>query len=172
MINNNIYIVSYSEFKRQLLPTLLRKPKLMAWIQALITPLVTLYDRFYLFKNQAIYKTEHNASVTLLEKALNDSFDNATRAIYINNALVLDSEHYYDDVNGEPLYFYDDPNGAPQYFLDSSAYNVYGSDFTVFLPAAIRPIITEDEERLLTKIRALLDYYKLFGTKYTLVWLN
>ena len=172
MIHNNIYIVTYQEFKRQLLPALLRKPKLLDWLKALIAPLVSLYDDFYVFKTQGIYKTEHNASVTLLEKALNDSFDTIIRAIYINNALILDSEHYYDAPEGNPLYFYDDPNGAPQYFLDSSSYNVYGSDFTVFLPAAIKPALPADEERLLTKIRALLDYYKLFGTKYTLVWLS
>jgi len=172
MIHNNIYIIAYDELKRQLLPPILRRPKLKAYLKALMTPIVTLYDLFYSFKNQAIYKTEHNAAVTLLEKALNDSFDNATRAIYINNALILDSEHYYDQANGNPLYFYDAPNGPPQYFMDNAGLNVYSSDFTVFLPAAIRPGVAEDEARLLTKIRALLDYYKLFGTKYTLVWLN
>ena len=172
MIHDNIYTVNYSELKRQLLPPILRLPRLKEYLQALIAPITTMYDEFYAFKNQAIYKTQHNASVTLLEKALNDKFDNITRAIYINNAIIVDSDHYYDAAAGDPLYFYDDPNGPPEYFMDGTSYNVYGSDFTVFLPAAIRPADPADEERLLTLIRELLEYYKLLGTKYTLVWLS
>lgn len=172
MINSNIYIISYQEFKAQLLPIILRKPKWLALLKALISPLVTLYDTFFAFKTQAIYKTEHNASITLLQAVLNDHFDEVERRIYINNAEITATQHYYDEGEGDPLYFYDTGNGDPQWFFNQETFNVYGSDFTVFLPNALRPIDDEDEERLLTLIRADLDYYKMYGTKYTIVWLS
>jgi len=172
MINNNIYIVDYNALIRQLLPSILRKLKLIAFIKSLIAPIITLYSDFIVFKDQAIYKSEHNGSVTLLQKALNDAFDPTNRGIYINNALLLDSEHYYDESNGDPLYFFDELQGPPQFFYDPEGYNVYGSDFTVFLPGSIRPTISNEENRLIIKISGLLDYYKIYGTKYTIVWLN
>lgn len=172
MTNKNIYIVNYTAFKEQLLPLLLRQPKLLAVLKALLSPLVLLYNDFFAFKTAAIYKTEHNAAITLLEKMLNDGFDNVLRRIFINNAEITATQHYYDEANGDPLYFYDEGNGDPQWFFDIETFNVYRSDFTVFLPMAMRPLDPEDEERLLTRIRADLDYYKMYGTKYTIVWLN
>lgn len=172
MINGKIYIVSYREFKEQLLPLLLRKPKLLAWLQALISPFVSLYDEFFAFKEKAIFKTEHNAAITLLQKMLNDGYDDVERRIYINNAEITSTQHYYDKGLGDPLEFYDKGKGDPQWFFNKEVFNVYRSDFTVFLPGAIRPVNNEDEERLIIDIKADLDYYKMYGTKYTIVWLN
>lgn len=172
MTNGNIYTVDYEKFKEQLLPLLLRRPKLLDWLMALLSPFVSLYNYFFGFKNKAIYKTEHNAAITLLQKVLNDGYDVIPRRIFINNAEITATQHYYDRGLGDPLEFFDKGNGNPQWFFDKEVFNVYRSDFTVFLPGAIRPVDSEDEERLLTKIRADLDYYKMYGTKYTIVWLS
>ena len=172
MINKNIYIVSYKEFKEQLLPLLMRKDKILELLQALITPLVSLYNIFFAYKNKAIYKTDHNASITLLQKMLNDGFDNIERRIYINNAQIRPTEHYYDLELGDSLVFYNSDKGTPVWFFDKEVFNVYRSDFTVFLPAEIKPSNPENENRLLTKIKSELDYYKIYGTKYAIVWLN
>ena len=172
MINGKIYNVDYARFVEQLLPPILRRQKTLAILTALVSPFVSLYAEFTSFKNKAIYKTEHNAAITLLQKVLNDGFDDVERRIFINNAEISDTQHYYDEDAGDPIYFYDEGAGDPQYFYDLATFNVYGSDFTVFLPSGIKPADPADEERLLTRIRAELDYYKLFGTKYTIVWLS
>lgn len=172
MINRNIYIISYDKFKEQLLPLLLRKPKTLALLQALIAPFKSLYSEFYTFKEEAIYRTQHYGSVGLMEKVLNDHFDNVERRIFIDNAALNDTQHYYDDEFGEPLYFYDEDKGDPQWFFDPEVFNVYGSDFTVFIPTALRPVDEDEEERLVTRIKAQLDYYKIYGPKYTIVWWN
>ncbi|QAA81425.1 hypothetical protein EI546_06630 [Aequorivita sp. H23M31] len=172
MVNGNIYSVDYDKFREQLLPLVLRKPKLLSFLRALISPFVSIHGSFFNFKTEAIYKTEHNASITLLQKVLNDHFDNVERRIFINNASITATQHYYDKDQGEPLYFYDKDKGDPQWFFDMGTFNVYGSDFTVFLPIGMRPLYEGDEERLLTRIKAYLDYYKMFGTKYTIIWLS
>lgn len=170
MINQNIYNVDYTRFVQQLLPIVMRTPKLLDYITALVAPIVSLYNQFYVFKNKAIYKTEHNASVTLLQKMLNDGYDAVERRIFINNAEITATQHYYDEGQGDPLIFYDEGKGDPQWFFNLEVFNVYQSDFTVFLPEAIRPANSANEGRLLTRIKADLDYYKIYGTKYTIVW--
>lgn len=172
MINGNIYTIALDDFVNQVLLRHLRRPKILDWLYGLIAPLISHYTLFTAFKNEAIYKTEHNASVTLLQKVLNDHFDIIPRRIFINNADVVPTEHYYNPGEGDPFYFYDDPNGPPEYFLDPEAYNTYGGDFTVFLPNAIKPGVFAEEQILVIQIREKLDYYKLFGTKYTLVWID
>jgi hypothetical protein len=172
MINKKIYLIYYAELKEQLLPNLLRKPKTLAFIGALIEPIKSLYKDFSLFRKKAIYRTDHYCSITLLQKVLNDDFDDVERRIYINNAGLLDTQHYYDEGLGDPLCFYDEGSGDPQWFFDQASFNVYGSDFTVFLPEELRLLEESDQERFETSIRAKLDYYKIYGTKYTLVWLS
>ncbi|MAB37746.1 MAG: hypothetical protein CL528_11270 [Aequorivita sp.] len=172
MINKKIYILDYEGFKEQLLPIILRKPKWLALLQALIIPFKALYEYFFGFKEDSIYRAQHYGSVGLLEKALNDAFDDVERRIFINNAALNDTQHYYDEGAGDPLYFYDEGEGDPQWFFDPIVFNVYESDFTVFIPMALRPDDEDAEERLLTRVRALIDYYKIYGPKYTIVWLS
>lgn len=172
MINKKIYIISYAEFREQLLPLLLRGPKIKAMLMALTEPLVTLYESFFSYKTESLYRADHFGSVGHLENVLNDHFDEVERRIYINNAELNDTQHYYDDGAGDPLYFYDEEAGDPQWFFDRSVFNVYQSDFTVFLPVALRPIGSDVEESFLTLVRADLEYYKIYGPKYTIVWLS
>ncbi len=154
------------------MPLLLRKPKTLALLQALIVPFKSLYNEFFIFKEEAIYKASHYGSVGLLEKVLNDYFDPLERRIFINNAELNDTQHYHDPEAGDPLEFHDPEQGDPQWFFDPEVFNVYKSDFTVFMPIAIRPLNSDEEERLLTRVRAELDYYKIYGPIYKIVWLN
>lgn len=172
MINNSIYTISYEEFKTLLVPKFLRQSKTLAWIKALLAPLVAHYNEFVAFKTEMIYISQHNAAVISIESVLNDYFDNDLRRIFINNAELSLREYFYDPGAGDPLYFYDDPNGPPQYFLDPGAYNLYGGDFTVFLPLDLQPETEPENTILVTKIRAQVDRYKFFGKKYTLVWID
>ena len=144
----------------------------MAFLQVLISPLKSIYDDFFAFKEDSIYRAEHYGSIGLMEKVLNDYFDPTERRIFINNAELNDTQHYYDEGNGDPLYFYDEGYGDPQWFFDPEVFNVYSSDFTVFMPIALRPSDPDEEERYLTRVRAQVDYYKIYGPNYTIVWLN
>ena len=47
VINKKIYILDYEGFKEQLLPIILRKPKWLALLQALIIPFKALYEYFF-----------------------------------------------------------------------------------------------------------------------------
>lgn len=148
---------------------LLRKPKILALLQALVAPFKSLYNEFYAFKEVANYRAEHYGSVGLMEKVLNDHFDDVERRIFIDNAKINETEHYYDNEIGDPIFFID---GDAQFYHDISTYNVYGSDFTVFLPIGLKPVNSADEEALLTRIRAEIDYYKIYGPIYKIIWLN
>ena len=69
-----------------LTPTFLRKPKLVAWLRMLATPLhKVLYD-FQRARQADLYNLAHNSQVCYLRKALNDEFDDEQRRIQIGRA--------------------------------------------------------------------------------------
>ena len=166
MISPNVYIISYSEFIKILVPTFLREPKTLAWLNALTQPVKTLYSIFFSWKEQVVYDSQHEGSVVSLEKVLNDAFDPENRGIYILNAEVLDTSHLYDNEN---QYLYDNED---MYLLDPFVYNGDGIDFTVHLPAAIEPATEAEITTFEIQIRAKVDTFKFDGLNYNLLWLN
>tara|TARA_R100001369_G_C3292743_1_gene164213 strand:- start:638 stop:1156 length:519 start_codon:yes stop_codon:yes gene_type:complete len=168
MIPNAIYTVDFNKFVKQLLITFLRKAKTLALVRAVIKPLITGYTVFETFKTRQIYITGHNAQITLFQQALNDGFDATQRRIYIANAVIEDTEHYYDPEYGEPLFFYDDGDGDPQYFLDRSTFNQTGGNFSVNVPVAMEEADPTDKLLFETALKAEIERYKIFGTTYTI----
>ena len=164
MIAGTIYLISLTEFVTQLLPLLLRQSKNQAWLNALTKPLRTSYDAFVVTKDRELYITAHNASITLFEQALNDSFDVDERRIYINNATLSYGEYWYDD---DPIFFYDD---SPEYFYDPETFNQGGGNFTVYVPEAIRPETQDAEDKFITELKGEIELYKIYGTTYKIEW--
>lgn len=172
MINREIYSINIKKLVSQILHPEFRLPKVIAYINSLIVPVIFTYNSFFEFVNDIIYKTQHNGALISLEKVLNDRFDSALKRIYIDNVEVKDTKHYYDYGSGRPKYFYDPGVGPPLYFYDPSIFNFNGVDFIVYLPSEIRPGNPESERELIIKIKSDLDYYKVSGVKYDILWLN
>ena len=84
-MNNLVYILDYTRFVYWCLPIALRQSKTLAYLNALIAPIVALYNDFIKFKNLSFYKMNHNSQLCYLEAAVNDSFDTYLRRIYIKN---------------------------------------------------------------------------------------
>ena len=68
-----------------LLPTFLRKSRLVAWMQILIAPLEQLQYDFGLKRNSDLVTLTHNGQKCYLRKILNDTFDQALRRIRIED---------------------------------------------------------------------------------------
>lgn len=166
MIGPNVYIISFTEFAKILVPRFIRQPKTLAWLNALLAPLRSLYSQFYAFKEAVIYDTEHDGSVVSLEKVLNDAFDPSDRGIYILNADVIDTDHYYD-VSDD--YDYDNEDS---YIYDPEVFNNNGIDFTVYVPGELQPETEAEITTLQIQIRAKVDKFKFAGLNYNILWLN
>lgn len=144
-----------------LLPRMVRTVFNVAWLKALVQPVVTLYNTFLTYRNDTQYKLNHNGQVCYLEAALNDTFDTAERRIYLTDAGGDVITLINRDTDGDPLIINDDPNGGIIIHNDS-AYFGGSYDFIVNIPYQF-------SEADIYQLRALVNYYKLAGKRYDVV---
>lgn len=136
-----------------LLPTFLRKPIVRAYLDVLLHPVSQLYDRWVNFRDDNLFKLEHNGQVCYLRKALNDTLDPSERRIYIGDGNRFLRQYIYTPGENKPRYL----GKIPLY--QSSDYADTGADFIVFAPIEI--IDTE-----INQLKALIDFYKSGGKRY------
>lgn len=167
----NIYNIDWSRLPHLLLPSFLRKVKLLEVLGAFLSPLREVHFRFLDFRKESIYKVSHNGSVVSLTDVLNDRFDPVEKRIYIKNIQKQDAVRFYPDAANKEVGFYPKPNQKVG-FRYSTTYNAEAADFIVHVPRLLRPSNDQEREKLLIIMRGLLDYYKLFGKNYTILWTN
>ncbi len=100
------YRLHFGDLAAQLLPALLRRPRLLAWLAALLAPLETLYQEFVAYQRATFQELAYSSQTLVFEGALNDGFDAGSRRICIENA----------DRELAPFYLnFRDENQAEQY---------------------------------------------------------
>lgn len=135
-----------------LTPTFLRKPKLVAWLRTLATPLHKLLYDFQLSSQADLYKLSHNSQVCYLRKALNDEFDDEQRRIRIEDGKQKQRLYIYPRSANKPLYL------GKVFLYQRGDYIDGGVDFIVVLPKDL----TYDKY----KLEALVNFYKLAGKRW------
>lgn len=146
-----------------LLPTFYRKTRIVAWLYALVTPLVSLYYRFTQKRNDDLYKLRHNGQVCYLRAALNDAFDADLRRIEIADGNRYKRQYIYTEAEQKPCSL------GTMYLRDSSVYGDTGVDFLVLIPQEVwdaeKTEVATDECRFY-EIEGLVDYYRLASKRY------
>ena len=74
-MDNLRYRVDIPRLTALLLPALLRKPRLLAWLGALLAPLQQLYAAFLLYAEAARIELSYNGQVMVMQGMLNEGFD-------------------------------------------------------------------------------------------------
>lgn len=69
--------VNISRLTKMLTPTILRQPRMNAWLQSLTSPVAALYDRFVGARDHDIYRESIDSTVPRLEYMLNREFYSA-----------------------------------------------------------------------------------------------
>ena len=140
-----------------------------AWLQCLVSPVVYLYNAFYTNRAGNLYTLAHNSQVCYMEAALNDTFDNALRRIYITDGSYDDALYLYLTDEDTPLWLgliseegtttaYPDPEWL--YTGAEVSLSIY--DFIVWVPVSLSfdPIY----------MRALINKYRLVSrTRFTIL---
>ena len=135
-----------------LTPTFLRKPKLVAWLRMLATPLhKVLYD-FQRARQADLYNLAHNSQVCYLRKALNDEFDDEQRRIRIEDGRQKQRLYIYPRSTNKPLYI------GKVFLYQRGSYIDGGGDFIVVLANGL----AYDKY----KLEALVNFYKLAGKRW------
>ena len=147
------YKVDYKTLVILLKPSFLRKPFLLAYLNCLVKPLSDVYDEWSSFRNDNIFKLNHNGQVCYLRKALNDECDPGERRIIIEEGNKYPRQYLYTQPENKPRYM-----GTMILYLNSD-YADTGVDFIVRAP---KSVMNESMERL----KAMVEFYKLGGKRY------
>lgn len=149
------YNIDIQKLTELLTPTFLRKPKMLAWLQALAFPMQKILDDFNFNRNQNLYNLAHNGQVCYLRAVLNDRFDVSQRRIKISDGNRYRRQYIYTDGERKPKYL------GTMYLHDDADYSDTGVDFIVLVPAGLS---YNDYE-----MRAVIDFYKLASKRYKIV---
>jgi hypothetical protein len=158
----HIFNINYKRLVLLSLPTFLRKPLLVAFLHAAVAPATSLYRLFMINRINNLYRLRMNAQVCYLRKVLNDAFPSVNGAIQIRDA----------DRAGKWMFAYDQDvdrtslniEDGGTMFYDRAAIIEQASGFEVVVPAALK---TPNND---TKMRVLLNQYKLLSKKYTIIY--
>ena len=146
------YHLNINKLVELLLPTFLRKEKMLAWLRALHFPLVKVVDDFNFNRNQNLYNLAHNGQVCYLRKALNDRFDVSARRIKITDGNRYKRQYIYTQGERKPKYL------GVMYLRQNTDYADTGVDFIVEVPKGLK---YNDYE-----MKALIEFYKLASKRY------
>ncbi|HUH35152.1 MAG TPA: hypothetical protein VL022_04900 [Moheibacter sp.] len=137
-----------------LLPILWRKPKMVAFLQALASPIKLIHYDWKVMRVNNLYRIRHNWMKCYLQAALNDEFDPEKRRITIDEPEIFANKYIYTFGESKPKYL------GKMYLRTHQENSGNGIDFTVNMNGAFAN--TYD-------IRALVDYYKMDGPKYKII---
>jgi hypothetical protein len=153
-------VIDFYKLLQLLLPTFLRKPKLILFLGCTVKPLDLIYT-------DTLYKMQHNCQVIYLEKILNEYFDavgydtnnhEGTKQIKIIDEIFPPENYIYLEGENRPSLEYDNTDlwlDDDEIFLEDDLPHF---DFVILIPIAYSFV----EQ----KLRAVIDYYKLAGKNY------
>jgi len=151
--------IDWTKWVNYMLPGPLRKPRMFAWLYALIFPIRLLYSDLLFFKQKVDFDIATTGQVVILQRALNDLFDIDTRRIRIVDAEQPESGEgvfAYVEAENNPLYL---PQNLTSTFSVGSDSTV---DFLVCLPGTFYPVRAQ--------ITAAVNKYKLASKRWNFHW--
>ena len=145
-----------------LLPPVLRKASIYAFLRSMLYPVKQLQDAFYAYKTGVDRTLTYNAFQNSLERFLNGLFFFEYNAIYITDvqdervALSFQSEAF-------PPVYMSFQNESPSTALELSSLppSAITGRFVVHVPAAL-------SEANIATVRTWVDYYKMAGTEFNI----
>ncbi len=149
------YRININKYAVQLLPTHKRKPKFIAYIKVLISPIVSLHDEFLRDQAEDNHKLNHTGQICYLRNVLNDKFDNTLRRIYIGDGNLFDAEHIYTSPEEIPRFL------GTMFLRTRDELSDTGVDFIVFVPPEILNVLTD-------QLTAQINYFKEGVKRYKL----
>lgn len=137
------------------LPTDLRKPRNIAYLKSLVSPIIWIYNRWVNNRYNNIYKMTHTGQVFSLEKMLNDQLDPSQRRIYIEDGDAFPRVYIFKNSENTPRYL------GTLHIHSANNYIDTGVDFKVFVPGEIITLYFNE-------LKAYLDFYKEGVKKYSI----
>lgn len=152
------YKVNFNVLAIQLLPTFLRKPALMAFVQVLMKPIIALYDDWIIVRDENIFRLYHTGQVCHLRKSLNAKFDERNQGIEIGTGSMYNTTYVYTEGEGFEKYLNLEKDPGTIWLRTEVETADTGLDFIVSVPSAIY-------QTRLEGIEAHVKFYKAGGIR-------
>ena len=165
-----VYNVEWPRFVDLFLPNALRQPTIKMWFSSLLKPLNLLHLDFLNFRAEVLYRANHNSQIVYMEAMLNDKFDPLGRGIYIANVVVNEPIWLREPEEQLDVFLYEPENNKPVYLPEPATLIGTGVDYSVCVPALVRPQTEAAELDMLTRMRGEIDYYNLYSKNYNILW--
>ena len=156
------YDIDYNRLAADFLISDMRNPENIAFAQAVIKPVDSLYYRWYQWRGDNIYKLEHTGQVCYLRKALNDAFDPEERRIYIGNGNVNETTYIYTEAEAQEVYTGTEAEDLTLYLRTEAETADTGLDFIVWVPQEVY-------NTSFYGLHALVKFYKAGGKRYDIL---
>lgn len=157
------YKIDFKRLVILLLPVFLRKKLVISLVNALVTPVRDLHERFMAYRDAISKRLDFTGETRHLEKILNDEFPLAGDGISIktvNSAAGNVSLHLKSEIH-QPVYLYHATRGEHVVLVKAGTGSLHeGVDFVVNIPLAL------DTPGNVQKIKRIVDYYKMAGKQY------
>jgi hypothetical protein len=157
---SNSFNLDLTKLVAWLTPKALRKAKFAVIIKAMVFPLISLHNAFMKYRKAKLYQLQISPQVCYLERMLNDRFDYSLRRIEIADAAWHLPSFIFQEEELKPLAIYREDEDKPLALYTEGEAGIALNDFVVLVPSAISFADAE--------MRALIDSFKLFGTKYSI----
>ena len=159
-----IFQLDIEKLSLLLIPTFLRKAKLVGWLRMLVAPIGRLHYDFTLKRAADIRKLSLNGQVCYLRKALNDTFDPLLRRIRILEGSQYQSQYIYTEAERKPKFL------GTMYLRRGVDYADTGVDFIVKVPQEVwdsqKTPTSEIGRYRFFEMEALIGFYKLASKRY------
>lgn len=96
--------INYNVFGVQNLPNKWRDVSSIQFLKVILRPLNDLYDKWYNWRIDNLYKLEHTGQVCYLRGSLNDKFDRVERRIYIGDGLLFDTQYIFTEAEEQDVW--------------------------------------------------------------------
>ncbi len=156
------YNINYNRLGVLLLPTFLRKPNLVTFVQTLLLPIDSLYYIWYNWRIDNIIKIEHSGQVCYLRKILNDEFDPVQRRIRVESGNVFETTYIYTTGEGKDVLMHTENENEVIWLRNESETADSGLDFIVWVPSEVH-------KASFFRLRAQINFYKAGGKRYNIL---
>ncbi|MET3021530.1 hypothetical protein [Flavobacterium hydatis] len=152
------YKVNFNVLAIQLLPTFLRKPAFMAFVQILMKPITAIYDDWIIARNENIFRLYHTGQVCHLRKSLNFKFDEDQNRIEIKKGNLYNTTYIYTEGEGFEKFANQEAEPETIWLRTEVETADTGLDFIVSVPEQIY-------KTRLESIEAHVKFYKAGGIR-------
>ena len=162
-----LFDIIYNNLPPLLMPVRLRKPLHKAWLRTLVNgSVLQLYNSFFANREANIYYLAHNSQVCYMEAALNDTFDDTLRRIFISDPHYIVPFYLYLDIEMVNAFLALDSEigtvtyDAPIYLYTEAEMSTGIAGFIVNLPLVLGII---SDVNMYNQLAALVNRYRLPG---------